>query len=125
MESSSAQYWSRYSTGWLRRGVGEFGMQLQALRTHSLWTVLSLVWAAVLASQQQQVCVWRWGFCYTDPHLLFAFTQVAFLPPSFHSGPGHLPCHLPGTGQALQVSPSLVSSPVYGPEAKSWARGPL
>lgn len=64
-------------------------------------------------------------FCYIDPHLLFAFTQVALLPPSFHSGPGHLPCHLPGTGQALQVSPSLVSSPVYGPEAKSWAGGPL
>lgn len=72
--------------------------------------MLPLVWATVAGGQ----------FCSTHPHAVFVSLQVAVLPPAFHSGPGHLPCHLFGTGQALQVSSSLVSSAMYGPEAKSW-----
>lgn len=36
--------------------------------------------------------------------------QVAVLPPPLHPGPGPLPPRLPGSGQALQVPPGLVSS---------------
>uniref|UniRef100_A0A2I3LZQ0 Protein tweety homolog n=1 Tax=Papio anubis TaxID=9555 RepID=A0A2I3LZQ0_PAPAN len=41
------------------------------------------------------------------PDWLHRVLQVALLPPALYPGPGHLPHGLPGTGQALQVSPGL------------------
>lgn len=68
----------------------------------------------------------RWAageeFCPAAPNWPWPSTQVALLPPAVYPGPGHLPDGLPGTGQALQVSPGLVSIPTHGPGTKSWAR---
>lgn len=49
----------------------------------------------------------RWQFFRDRPS---ASTQVVVLPPPLHPGPGPLPPRLPGSGQALQVPPGLVSS---------------